>query len=97
MQLKDKKFASRGMKILPLEFQKVDPLPEWWFLVPDVDDKDCVQSNPIATININVKRQSGYYVRVGFCMLGSVPPSCDVTERVVQLECGHGARCQTEQ
>jgi hypothetical protein len=70
MMLKDKKFATRGLKVLPLEFQKLDPLTEWWYLVPEVDDDHCIQANPMATVVVNIKRKPGYYVKLGIGMLG---------------------------
>jgi hypothetical protein len=70
MQLKSKAFADRGLKMLPMEFQKVDPLPEWEMLVPTMEQKQCVEANPIAVISIHMKRKPGFYVRVGIMMLG---------------------------
>jgi hypothetical protein len=58
------------MKVLPLEFQKLDPLTEWWYLVPHVDDDHCIQANPMATVIVHIKRKPGYYVKLGIGMLG---------------------------
>lgn len=47
----------------------MDRLPEWWLLVPSAHTDDCLQANPMASINLWIKRKPGYYVRVGFFML----------------------------
>jgi hypothetical protein len=68
--LKQKTFKNRGLKILPVEFQNLDPLPEWHMMVPELDESQCIQKDPIGTISIVILRKPGYYVRVGLAMLG---------------------------
>lgn len=56
-------FVNYGLNVLPVEFQNVPRLKEFNLLMPEVDESECLQRQPIAKVSLVVQRKTGYYVR----------------------------------
>ena len=69
-KLTNSNFKSCGLKVLPLEFENVPRLKEFYLYKPEVDESECQHSEPKAKVALVVKRKTGYYVRNGLVMLG---------------------------
>ena len=63
-------FVNYGLNVLPIEFQNVPRLKEFNLLMPEVDESECLQRQPIAKVSLVVQRKTGYYVRFVIKKLG---------------------------